>query len=276
MKKFTSIISIISVVLLNVNSENLLHIHINDENNENSFLDGYELNFIEDNNISTIDSSEVTGKAIVDAINNESINITDTIDSKNESLITQAILLPMLALFCVCAVASIGFLLKKSNNEKSKPKRRSLHFEDDDELSKILVQSPAASAVSNESFTIRNITKESGITKGISGNQFLKKEFSFLPINKAYKTTLPWNPQHVDEIQLNVGDIVCAKKCYSDGYSYGRNVTTRVEGVFPTCCLSAMEDSIDQAAIEDWVNTGMIDIKKRTTSLFLNNLTYKI
>jgi len=37
-----------------------------------------------------------------------------------------------------------------------------------------------------------------------------------------------------------------------------------------------MDESIDQAAIEEWVNSGMVNTKKRTTSLFLNDISYKI
>jgi len=273
MKKFTSIISILSIILLNVNAETLIHFRITDKKSQNSILDGYELDYTEDNDISTIDNNEIAGKAIVDTLDNDSINIDDTIESRSKGIRSPVFLLPMLAVFSVFAIASIGLLINKKV-KKTKPRRRSLHFEDDDELSKILVPTPASAVNNEESFTIRNITKES-ITSN-NDNHSLKKDVAFLPINHAYKSILPWNPKHLDEIKLNVGDIVCVKKCYSDGYSYGRNVTSRVEGVFPTCCLSSMEELIDQAAIEDWINTGMFRAKKRTTSLFLTDVAYRI
>ncbi|ORX80134.1 hypothetical protein BCR32DRAFT_294001 [Anaeromyces robustus] len=274
MNKFVSLVSIISFILLNsltiVEAEKIIHIHINDEQNIDSSINGYEMNFKEDDNIITLDSSEVSGKAIVDAVNNDTIDISNSSNGKKGAYF---FIIPVIAMFCICAVASIGFLIKKKTSQKTKPRRKSLHFEDDDELSKILVQSPAATAIGVDSLTVRSITQDVH-NKNNTGKT--KKEVSFLPINHAYKATLPWHPKHLDEIKLKVGDIVCIKKCYSDGYSYGRNVTSRVDGIFPTCCLSTMEESIDQAAIEKWVNSGMTTSKKRTTSLFLNDISYKI
>ncbi len=214
------------------------------------------MSFIEE----SIDNGEVSGKAIVDTLNvdipnDDLINNSKSIENNN-GINSSVILMPMLAVFCICAVASIALLIKNKVSKKTKPRRKSLHFEDDDELSKILVPSSPASAINNkELFTIRNTGRESNVTNG-NDNRFSNKEVSFLPINHAYKSTLPWSPKHLDEIKLHVGDIVCVKKCFSDGYSYGRNVTTRVEGIFPTSCLSSMEEKIDQAAIEQWVNYG--------------------
>jgi len=279
MKKIISIFSIISILLLKTSiSERVLHIHINDENDVNSIINGYEMDFTaDDENVTTLESSKVSGKAVIEAVNNDSLDISENKeidDTRSKS--TSLILIPVLAMICIYGVYSIGLFIKKQKVKKSKPKRRSYHFEDDDELSKILVQSPAATAVNKDAFTVRNITQEKSIGKTIANKILSKKENSFLPINHAYKVTLPWNPKHLDEIKLKVGDIVCIKKCYSDGYSYGRNVTNRVDGIFPTCCLSSMEESINQAAIQEWIKSGMNTNKKRTTSLFLNDITYKI
>ncbi|KAG4103176.1 hypothetical protein H8356DRAFT_1304756 [Neocallimastix lanati (nom. inval.)] len=281
MNRVKSILSIIFIVLLSssiVTAERILHIHINDESNENSILNGYEMNFkADDENVKTLESNPVSEKAVVDAVNNDSMNISDINDNSGSGASTAFFLIPVLAMFCIYAVASIGFLVKKQKKAKLRPKRKSLHFEDDDELSKILIQTkPAATAVGPDSFTVRSITQEKSIGKSITNKFLSKKENSFLPINHAYKATLPWSPKHLDEITLKVGDIVCIKKCYSDGYSYGRNVTNRVDGIFPTCCLSSMDESIDQGAIQDWVNYGMASYKKRTTSLYLNDITYKL
>ncbi|KAG4095606.1 hypothetical protein H8356DRAFT_1686460 [Neocallimastix lanati (nom. inval.)] len=275
------VISILSMSLLLLNSsivaEKIVHIHINDENNVNSNINGYEMNFsANDENVTTLESSKVSGQAMVDAVNNDSMNISEINGGRNSTSRTAFFLIPIFAMFCIYAVASIGLLIKKRHASKSRPKRRSLHFEDDDELSKILVQTPAATAVGPDATTIRNITQEKSIGKVITNKIFSKKECCFLPINHVYKATLPWNPKHLDEIKLEAGDIVCIKKCYSDGYSYGHNITNRADGIFPTCCISTMEESIDQAVIQDWINYGITEYKKRTTSLYLNDISYKI
>jgi len=159
---------------------------------------------IKEDKVTTIENNTVPTKAMVDAINNGSFN-----DNKSSSL--SFVLIPVFALFCIYVIASVGLLIKKKNSIKSKPKRRSLHFEDDDELSKILVQSPAATAIGNDTLTVRSITKETNISKNFGSKSNSKKNVAFLPINHAYKATLPWNPKHLDELKLKVGDIVCIK-----------------------------------------------------------------
>lgn len=179
------------------------------------------MNFTADNdNVATLESSKVSGKAVVDAVNNDSLNISNGSEINNSGSKTAAlILIPVLAMICIYAAVSIGLFIKKQKIAKSKPKRRSLHFEDDDELSKILVQTPpAATAINKDAFTVRSITQEKGIGKTISNKVLAKKENSFLPINHAYKATLPWTPKHLDEIKLKVGDIVCIKVKIEDNF----------------------------------------------------------
>lgn len=84
-----------------------------------------------------------------------------------------------------------------------------------------------------------------------------------LPTNRAYKVILPWNARCVDEIQLNCGDLVCIKKCFEDGYSLGRNLSTRFDGIFPTCCLGSIGTSINQANVNKWQSYGMHSMPKR-------------
>jgi len=85
-----------------------------------------------------------------------------------------------------------------------------------------------------------------------------------LPTNRAYKVVLPWNARCVDEIQLNCGDLVCIKECYKDGYSLGRNLTTRFDGVFPTCCLNNIGSIVNQAEVNKWQAVGMHSLPKRS------------
>jgi len=85
-----------------------------------------------------------------------------------------------------------------------------------------------------------------------------------LPTNRAYKVVLPWDARCVDEIQLNCGDLVCIKECYQDGYSLGRNLTTRFDGIFPTCCLDNIGSSINQQEVAKWQSVGMYSLPKRS------------
>jgi len=87
-----------------------------------------------------------------------------------------------------------------------------------------------------------------------------------LPTNRAYKVVLPWDARCVDEIQLNCGDLVCIKECYQDGYSLGRNLTTRFDGIFPTCCLGNIGSSIDQDEVNKWQSVGMYSLPKRSVA----------
>jgi len=117
-----------------------------------------------------------------------------------------------------------------------------------EEQSRIIIYEDEPSSSSNE----------------VSDDSFSSVEYSVtLPTNRAYKVTLPWNPRCVDEIQLNCGDLVCIKKCYEDGYSLGRNLSTRFDGIFPTCCLGSIGTTINQEEVNKWQSVGMHSMPKR-------------
>ncbi|ORX60833.1 hypothetical protein BCR36DRAFT_578904 [Piromyces finnis] len=62
--------------------------------------------------------------------------------------------------------------------------------------------------------------------------------------NRAYKCMVSWTPKHSDEIILRRGDLVCVKECFNDGYTLGRNLSTKFDGIFPTCCLCRAEQNV--------------------------------
>ncbi|ORX77306.1 hypothetical protein BCR32DRAFT_283303 [Anaeromyces robustus] len=62
--------------------------------------------------------------------------------------------------------------------------------------------------------------------------------------NRAYKCMVSWTPKQSDEIILRRGDLVCVKECFNDGYTLGRNLSTKFDGVFPTCCLCRPEQNV--------------------------------
>ncbi|OUM67678.1 hypothetical protein PIROE2DRAFT_4851 [Piromyces sp. E2] len=62
--------------------------------------------------------------------------------------------------------------------------------------------------------------------------------------NRAYKCMVSWTPKQSDEIILRRGDLVCVKECFNDGYTLGRNLSTKFDGIFPTCCLCRAEQNV--------------------------------
>jgi hypothetical protein len=62
--------------------------------------------------------------------------------------------------------------------------------------------------------------------------------------NRAYKCMVSWTPKNSDEIILRRGDLVCVKECFNDGYTLGRNLSTKFDGIFPTCCLCRAEQNV--------------------------------
>lgn len=88
---------------------------------------------------------------------------------------------------------------------------------------------------------------------------------STLTKNRAYKCIVAWDPQQQDEIILHRGDLVCVRECYDDGYTLGRNLSTKFDGVFPTCCLAQS----GQKTVEnnEFIKNGkFISIPKRVSS----------
>jgi len=82
--------------------------------------------------------------------------------------------------------------------------------------------------------------------------------------NRAYKCMVSWTPKNSDEIILRRGDLVCVKECFNDGYTLGRNLSTKFDGIFPTCCLCRPEQNI--IGIELVKNGKFTAIPKRVTS----------
>ncbi|KAL6598140.1 hypothetical protein LY90DRAFT_663352 [Neocallimastix californiae] len=82
--------------------------------------------------------------------------------------------------------------------------------------------------------------------------------------NRAYKCHVEWAPLASDELVLSLGDLVCVKESYKDGYSLGYNLYTREDGIFPTCCLALpSENMIGSELVEEG---KFVSILKRSTS----------
>ncbi|ORX78210.1 hypothetical protein BCR32DRAFT_295166 [Anaeromyces robustus] len=99
--------------------------------------------------------------------------------------------------------------------------------------------------------------------KPVVSESLYSKNFS-LTKNRAYKCHVAWTPLVSDEIILRRGDLVCVKESFSDGYSLGRNLSTKFDGIFPTCCLTNQKDQIMGSELIK--NGKFVSILKRTTS----------
>ncbi|CEP13516.1 hypothetical protein [Parasitella parasitica] len=78
-------------------------------------------------------------------------------------------------------------------------------------------------------------------------------------------------PQMLDELELNVGDIVCLALHFDDGWALGYNVTSAQKGAFPLVCISpAPEDSLNQLLRMDSQPASMVDISNSNKSAHSN------
>ncbi|KAG4086704.1 hypothetical protein H8356DRAFT_1733663 [Neocallimastix lanati (nom. inval.)] len=82
--------------------------------------------------------------------------------------------------------------------------------------------------------------------------------------NRAYKCHVAWTPLVSDEIILRRGDLVCVKESYNDGYSLGRNLSTKFDGIFPTCCLTTQNEQIMGSELVK--NGKFVSVLKRSSS----------
>lgn len=64
---------------------------------------------------------------------------------------------------------------------------------------------------------------------------FVKTDMSDQPIMRV---TSRYEPKMVDELQLNPNDQIVMIESYDDGWAFGRNIETGVEGTFPLVCTT--------------------------------------
>jgi len=107
-------------------------------------------------------------------------------------------------------------------------------------------------------------TKEVAIEMEVLLSETSEAENYCLAKNRAYKCMVAWTPKQADEIILRRGDLVCVKECFSDGYTLGRNLSTKFDGIFPTCCLCRPEQNV--IGSELIVNGKFSAIPKRVNS----------
>ncbi|KAJ3324081.1 polar growth protein [Boothiomyces sp. JEL0866] len=64
---------------------------------------------------------------------------------------------------------------------------------------------------------------------------FVKTDMSDQPVMRV---TSRYEPKMVDELQLNPNDKIVMIESYDDGWAFGRNIETGVEGTFPLVCTT--------------------------------------
>jgi len=109
-----------------------------------------------------------------------------------------------------------------------------------------------------------NTNKDVTIEMEVLLSETSEAENYCLAKNRAYKCMIAWTPKQADEIILRRGDLVCVKECFSDGYTLGRNLSTKFDGIFPTCCLCRPEQNV--IGSELIVNGKFSAIPKRVNS----------
>lgn len=109
-----------------------------------------------------------------------------------------------------------------------------------------------------------NATKECVVEMEVLLSETSEAENYSLAKNRAYKCMVSWTPKQSDEIILRRGDLVCVKECFNDGYTLGRNLSTKFDGIFPTCCLCRAEQNVIGSEL---IRNGKFTaIPKRVTS----------
>ena len=73
--------------------------------------------------------------------------------------------------------------------------------------------------------------------------------YVFLPKHVAVSCIADYTPNFDDELKLGVGDVVVAKHHYNDGWCFGTNKTTMLDGIFPLSCTAPRHFNTQNAKI---------------------------
>ncbi|ORX50036.1 hypothetical protein BCR36DRAFT_583638 [Piromyces finnis] len=82
------------------------------------------------------------------------------------------------------------------------------------------------------------LVRKPSIASSIKSNHSITEEWSG-PVfeKKVFEVVVEHTPQLPDEVKLNLGDLVEVKQVFEDGWAYGINTATKVDGTFPVNCL---------------------------------------
>jgi len=124
--------------------------------------------------------------------------------------------------------------LKNENDENAKlptPRKQSIE------------QGPAALKKKESEQSIKDMAEGCLVRKpsnasSVKSNDSLKEEWCG-PVfeKKVFEVVIEHTPQLPDEVKLNLGDLVEVKQVFEDGWAYGINTATKVDGTFPVNCL---------------------------------------
>ncbi|KAJ1555947.1 hypothetical protein HK405_010046 [Cladochytrium tenue] len=114
---------------------------------------------------------------------------------------------------------------------------------------------------------------------GLTGGGFLGDPLGggATPVSETMETVFNYVPNLSDEIYLYVGDPVVVKCKFDDGWGYGLNVTTKMEGSFPLACVApyAASSPGGSARGDEWLdgsgrsmNRASFSIRQRQSSMY--------
>lgn len=113
-----------------------------------------------------------------------------------------------------------------------------------------------------------------GIGGGGMGNGYGTEGVGNSSVAETMEVVFNYVPNLSDEIYLYVGDPVIVKCKFDDGWGYGFNMTTKMEGSFPLACVAAY-NSEGQTRGSDWldgagknVNRASFSIRQRESSMY--------
>jgi len=171
------------------------------------------------------------------------IPVSESVPENNEKSNAKAYLFGGVGVTSVALVALFG-VKSHRKSEDIEEITRELLFENEEDISmpdKVKKPNTVNRLSRSLSLSLSNITDLfDEVTPTVSTSMY-SDNYS-LAKNRAYKCQFEWIPRNSDEIALNPGDLVCVKESYDDGYSLGRNLYSRNDGIFPTCCLAAPEE----------------------------------
>jgi len=130
------------------------------------------------------------------------------------------------------AVAAEIAKLENEINDETKyiprPRKQSITQNLNRKDSKASIKAMAEGCLVRRPSNASSIRSNHSVVEDWSGPVFEKKVF---------EVVVEHTPQLPDEVKLTIGDLVEVKQVFEDGWAYGINTATKMDGTFPVICL---------------------------------------
>jgi len=165
--------------------------------------------------------------------NNRNIDITSPVDTKfrKRQLPKRSSSRRLSAELKAAVAAEIAKLESEINDETKhipRPRKQSISQSLSRKESKQSIKAMAEGCLVRKPSNASSIKSNGSAVEDWSGPVFEKKVF---------EVVLEHTPQLPDEVKLNIGDLVEVKQVFEDGWAYGINTATKIDGTFPVICL---------------------------------------